>query len=493
MNIENKKVVTRFAPSPTGFMHIGGVRTALYAWAYAKKNNGTFILRIEDTDKGREVAGSINHIIKSLKWIGISWDEGPDIGGIHVPYIQSERLDSYKKYAQILVDKGVAYADPYTKEELDSFRKKSEEEKKPFLYRDYRPENPPKWDGTQPLRLKIAHPRRTDWDDLVRGNLTAGEEALDDFILIKSDGYPTYNFAHIIDDLEMGVTHIMRADEFISSTPKFLEIYKALDIKRPEFITLPPLMSLDGKKKLGKRDGAKDILEYRDEGYLPEAMMNFLVLIGWNPGTEQEVFTEAEFIDAFDISHIHKSGGQYNEEKLDWLNREHLKRKSYEEQEEYIEKYIPESLKNLNGYTNTIVHNITPVIMERISNGKDVISMTEAGELTYFFSKPNLDKDTLFFKSSKINPEGKYSTLASYLKNAVSLLSDIANTDFTKEKVKEILWPYAEEVGRGDILWPMRYALSGLEKSPDPFTLAEIFGKEETLERLNFAISILEI
>ncbi len=496
----NKKIVTRFAPSPTGYMHIGGVRTALYAWAFARKNNGTFILRIEDTDKEREVEGSIGHIIESLKWIGISWDEGVDIGGPNAPYIQSQRLDSYRRYAQILIDKGLAYADPYTREELDVFRKKSEEEKIPFLYRNYRPaslsqggpENLPKWDGTMPLRLKIVDPKRTSWIDLARGELSAGPEALDDFVLIKSDGYPTYNFAHIIDDLEMGVTHIMRADEFISSTPKFLALYDALNIQRPEFVTLPPIMGLDGNKKLGKRDGAKDILEYRDEGYLPEAMMNFLALIGWNPGTEQEIFTPNEFINAFDISHIHKSGGQYNEEKLDWLNREHLKRLSYEEQEEYVTKFIPESLKKLEGYTNEILHNIIPIIIERISKGSEIIDMAKDGELAYFFEKPVYNKDSLFFKSTKIAEDDKYSTLAQYITKIISILEAITDQEFNKDKIKEILWPYAEEVGRGDILWPMRYALSGQDKSPDPFLLVEVLGKEETITRLNHAIIILQ-
>jgi len=282
--MSDTKVVTRFAPSPTGFMHVGGVRTALFAWLFARKNKGTFILRIEDTDKAREVAGSIDHIIESLKWIGIDWDEGPDIGGPHAPYKQSERLDSYKKYAQILIEKGLAYPDPYTSEELEAFRKKAEVEKRPFLYRDYRPESFRKWDGTKALRFKTPEIKSYKWTDAVRGELSAGPEALDDFILIKSDGYPTYNFAHIIDDLEMGVTHIMRADEFISSTPKFLSLYDALSIMPPVLVTLPPILGEAGTKKLGKRDGAKDILDYKKEGYLPEAMLNFLAFIGWNPG-----------------------------------------------------------------------------------------------------------------------------------------------------------------------------------------------------------------
>ena len=368
----NRKVVTRFAPSPTGYMHIGGVRTALFAWAFARKMGGTFILRFEDTDKEREVAGSMEHIITSLHWLGIEWNEGPDIGGAHAPYIQSQRLESYKKYGQTLVEKGRAYADPYTKEELEEFRKLSEMEGKPFLYRNHRPENPPVWDGTQPLRLKVTEVKKYVWNDLVRGELTAGEEAVDDIILIKSDGYPTYNFAHIIDDLEMGVTHIMRADEFISSTPKFLSIYEALGIEHPEFATLPPIMAEGGQKKLGKRDGAKDILEYRDEGYLPQAMMNFLAFIGWNPGDEREILTPAEFIEAFSLEKIQRSGGGYNVEKLNWINREHIKKLSLQEQEENILKYFSDSIKKESEFSIDRLNHLVPLILERIEKFGDV-------------------------------------------------------------------------------------------------------------------------
>ncbi|HEX8994305.1 MAG TPA: glutamate--tRNA ligase family protein, partial [Candidatus Paceibacterota bacterium] len=208
MNDQERTIVTRFAPSPTGFMHVGGVRTAIFAWLFARKHGGRFLLRIEDTDKEREVAGSIEHIIESLRWLGITWDEGPDVGGPYGPYLQSQRLDIYKKYARILIEKGYAYPDPYTEEEVAAFRAKAEEEKRPFLYRDHRPETFGTWDGTKPLRFKVPAIKRYAWVDLVRGELSAGEEALDDFILIKSDGYPTYNFAHIVDDKEMGVTHI---------------------------------------------------------------------------------------------------------------------------------------------------------------------------------------------------------------------------------------------------------------------------------------------
>ena len=475
----NNKIVTRFAPSPTGFLHIGGIRTALYAWAYAKKNNGTFILRIEDTDKAREVPGSIEHIIASLKWIGIDWDEGPDIGGPHSPYKQSERLDSYLKYAKILIDKGLAYSDPYTEEEIESFRKKADDEKRPYLYRDNRPENPPVWDGTKPLRFKVTDIKSYEWEDCVRGHLKAGSEALDDIVLIKSDGYPTYNFAHIIDDLEMGVTHIMRADEFISSTPKFLALYEALEIKRPEFVTLPPIMGSDGKKKLGKRDGAKDFLEYKNEGYLPEAMMNFLAYIGWNPGTEKEILTRDEFINLFDIKQIHISGGQFNEEKLDWINKEHIKLLSESELEKYVFSWLPKELQ---------IKKLVPIIVERISKFGDIKNMAESEELDFFYKEPKYEKEKLIYKQSSAE------LMQKNLVSAINKLNEIDEINFGKEEVKSSLNAVINETGKsGEILHPVRFALSGLDKSPDPFTIASILGKTETIKRLENAIKLLNI
>jgi len=492
MNNKDIKVVTRFAPSPTGFMHIGGIRTAIFAYLWARKNNGTFILRIEDTDKEREVGGSIEHIIKSLKWVGINWGYGPD--KTMAPFgscIQSERLSTYLEYAKKLIENGYAYPDPYTEEEVEIFRKKADEERRAFLYRDHRPSKFDVWDGKKPLRFKVPEVKRYKWIDSVRGELEAGQEALDDFILIKGDGYPTYNFAHIIDDYNMGVTHIFRGDEFISSTPRFLSLYDALGFDYPIFASMPQILKPDGTKKLGKRDGAKDILEYKIEGYLPQTMFNFLSLIGWNPGTEQEIFSQAELIENFTLGHIQKSGGVFNEVKLDWMNREYLKKLSYEEQEEYITKFIPEDIKSLHGFNSNIVHNITPVIIERISKGKDVADMAIAGELKYFFERPVIDKDSLFFKSSKIPEQDKYKILASYLTHVVSIIENIEGKDFNKEIVKEKIWGYAEDVGRGDILWPIRFSLSGMEKSPDPFVLSEILGKEETIARLKNAIQKL--
>jgi glutamyl/glutaminyl-tRNA synthetase len=289
----------------------------------------------------------------------------------------------------------------------------------------------------------------------------------------------------------MEVTHVMRAQEFIASTPKFLSVYDALGKTAPLFATLPPIMAPDGKKKLGKRDGAKDILEYKEEGYLPEAMTNFLAYLGWNPGDDREILRSDELINAFDISRVQKSGAQFNDEKLDWTNREYLKLLSYEEKEAYVAKFVPQNIKELPTFTNEILHNITPIIIERISKGNDLVDMESSGELLYFFQMPVFDKNSLLFKSSKIDPANKFNTLADYLSKVVVILENIPVEKFTKEAVKEAIWPFAEEVGRGDILWPMRFSLSGKDKSPDPFILAEVLGKEEAISRLNNAISIL--
>lgn len=472
--MSDNKIVTRFAPSPTGFMHVGGVRTALYAWLLARKNNGQFILRIEDTDKEREVEGSIEHIQKSLKWLGLNWDQGPDVGGPHTPYIQSQRLDLYKKYADILIKKGMAYADPYTEEEIEKFRQEAEADKKPFLYREHRREDVSVWDGTKPLRFKVGELKRTVWNDVVWGELSAGPEALDDFILIKSDGYPTYNFAHVIDDIEMGVTHVVRGQEFISSTPKFLALYEALGVKPPFFVTTPPIMGADGKKKLGKRDGAKDVLDYEKEGYLPDTMVNYLAFLGFNPGGEKEVYKRDELISVFDLSKIQHSGAQWSDDKLNWMNKEHIKLLSKEEIEKNVLFYLPEEIRN---------PKLVSVITERISKWGDIGDMVARGELDMFFKAPEYEKSKLIFKN----------TLPEKIKNnlmlAINTLTNLDEKDFTQENIKSCLMSIADTLeSRGELLHPVRFALSGKDQSPDPFTIASIIGKNETLSRLQKAI-----
>ncbi|MEI6843349.1 MAG: glutamate--tRNA ligase [bacterium] len=491
MEHTNKKVVTRFAPSPTGFMHVGNVRTALYAWLFARKSNGVFILRIEDTDQKREVEGSREHILKALKWLGLDWDQGPDVGGPFTPYVQSERLkqlDIYKKYAEKLIEKGYAYADTKSEEELDALRKKAENEKRPFLYREHRPENTPKWEVGMPLRFKIKELKRTTWNDIVRGELSAGPEALDDFILIKSDSFPTYNFAHIVDDIEMGVTHVVRGQEFISSTPNYISVYEALGATEPSYITVPPIMGADGKRKLGKRDGAKDILDYEKEGYLPDTMINFLTFLGFNPGGEKEIYTREELIDVFDLQKIHKAGAQWSDDKLDWMNKEHMKLLDEHERNQKIYERLSEN-KEISTYKKlqdiNFMQKIYPIIFDRISKWGDIDLLVGAGELSYFFEAPEYDEKQLGWKGESPREETK-----KHLEWVKQTLENADPESFSdSEKIKSLIFDYATEVGRGQVLWPLRVSLSGKEKSPDPFTLIYILGKEETLLRIETAIA----
>ncbi len=475
-------VVTRFAPSPTGFMHVGGVRTALYAWLFARKHGGRFILRIEDTDKEREVAGSIPHIIESLHWLGITWDEGIDKGGPHAPYLQSERLDLYHTYAKNLLAAGHAYPDPYTESELEALREKAAAEKRPFLFRDFRPAVTEPWDGTKPLRFKAPRIARYAWTDLARGHLGAGEEAIDDFILIKSDGYPTYNFAHIVDDIEMGVTHVMRGEEFISSTPKFLSLYEALGKTPPAFVTMPVILGPDGKKKLSKRDGAKDILDYRADGYLPEAMLNYLALLGWNPGTDQEFFSPEELMHAFDLDRIQVSGASFDEIKLRSINQHWMRQLSTVD-------FI--SRGNLSAPETGKLEKIVPLLKERAQTFSEAREML-AGEFSCFFTAPSLEHPKLVVKEPSSRPGMTLSALEGLLEPLTSLPEDVS-----AEVVKNTLMPLADaeeakgKGGRGAVLWPLRYALSGQERSPDPFTLISILGRDESLSRIRKAIGIL--
>lgn len=474
-------VVTRFAPSPTGFLHVGSARTALYAWLYARQNGGKFILRIEDTDKAREVEGSIPHIIESLTWLGITWDEGPDIGGPSAPYLQSERLGSYRKYAEELIAKGFAYPDPFTEEELEAFRKKAEDEKRPFLFRDHRPETFGTWDGKQPLRFRIPEIKRYEWEDMVRGKLSAGAEALDDFILIKGDGYPTYNFAHIIDDLEMGVTHIMRGEEFISSTPKFLALYDALGIEPPAMATMPAILGPSGTKKLSKRDGAKDLLDYRKDGYVAVAMTNFLALLGWHPGGEEEFFTLDELMKTFDITKIQKAGAHFDEVKLLSINQHWLREMP---DEEFIR------LGGLEAPDADVLRKAVPLLKERVKTLGEAREVL-AGELACLFTMPAIDAKSLAAKE----PENAPGASKKHLEEELGRIDAVA-PEPTPEEVRAVLAPYAdanpkEAGGRGAVLWPLRYALSGQEKSPDPYTLISVLGREEALRRVRAAIAIL--
>ena len=467
------KVITRFAPSPTGFMHVGGVRTAVFAWLFARKHHGTFILRIEDTDKSREVDGSIEHIQESLRWLGIDWDQGP--------ILQSDRLDNYKKWAEMLVGRGFAYPDPYTEQELEALRTRAEEEKRPFLFRDHRPKEILPWDGKTPLRFRVPEIKRYEWYDIVRGQLSAGEEALDDFILIKGDGYPTYNLAHIIDDHDMEVTHIMRGEEFISSTPKFLSLYDALGFERPYFATMPVILGPDGKKKLSKRDGAKDILDYRHEGYLPEAMINFLSLLGWHPGGEQEVMTKDELLEQFNVAKLQKGGAKFDEVKLLWLNHEHTKQLPPDAYLARLRGYMQAEGAAIPPYLDGIAY----LLQERAQTFGEAVSLVAAGEFAFM-------EDALPAPSPELLLQGSKTDAQTAKKNLLHVLELLKGHEpFTEDSIKEAIFPYATEAGRASVLWPMRVALSGAAKSPDPFILASLLGHDRTLTRIEAAAHLL--
>lgn len=466
---------TRFAPSPTGALHCGTVRTALFAWLTARHAGGQFLLRIEDTDKVREVEGGIDNIKNTLKWLGLTWDEGPDVGGPNAPYIQSERLDIYRKFAQELVDKGLAYADPYTSEELQALREKAQAEKRPFLYREHRPTNPPVWDGTQPLRIRLE-PKTYSWDDAVMGKITMGPEMIDDYIIIKSDGYPTYNFCHIIDDRLMGITHIMRSQEFISSIPKFLATHEALGWPSPINAILPQVMDETGKRKLSKRFGAKPVLEYSEEGYLPEALLNFIATIGWNDGTTQEIYTVDELIAKFDLSRVQKSGGNFDEKRLTYLNGAHIRRLSLDDLYDRCIDFWPTSAT---GVDDSYRKQVLALVHERLK------FLAELPELTnFFFEEPAEDSFLAAVEQNKqlrkLSPEDRSTMLR-------AVLNELKTSNFSDADLEEKMRPLVEVLGSktGILFGLVRVAITGSNVAPGLFETMRVLGKDLTIKRIS--------
>jgi glutamyl-tRNA synthetase len=475
-----KQVRTRFAPSPTGFLHVGGIRTALFAWLIARQNNGQFILRLEDTDKAREVKGSEQHIIDSLNALGLNYDEGVGKDGQYGPYRQSERLDSYKKWAQKLIDSGRAYTDPYTTEEVQAFRDQAQKDKKPFLYRNHRPNNPPSWDGTKPLRFK-SDPKEYNWHDEVMGGLHSGPEVIDDFILIKSDGYPTYNFAHIIDDSEMEISHIIRGQEFIASQPNYLNLYEALEIEPPKIATVPHILGPDGKKKLSKRDGAKDVLDYIKQGYLPEALISFIATLGWNDGTEQEVFTKDELIQKFSLTRVQKSGAKFDEQRLTWINGYFIRHMQLDDLYKKTKDFWPDEAKDAHeSYKKAVLKLIT----ERLKY------FAEIPDLTKFFFK-DLAIDERLIKNNKQLSKFSNEELGGLLKTAKELLgeSDFSVDDLT-ERLNRLLTITGQKPG---VLFSLiRIATTQSPASPGLADTLFVFGKETSLRRIDQQIAALD-
>lgn len=468
----NKQIRTRFAPSPTGFMHVGGVRTALFAWLFARSTNGKFILRIEDTDQNRKIEGSIEHIIESLNWLGLDRDEGPQAGGEFGPYLQSERLEIYKKYAQQLIDEGLAYADPFSKQQVDDFREISKASKKPFLFREYRPESTetaPDWYGKQSIRFKVPHIKRYEWIDEVRGRLSAGEEALDDFVIMKADGYPTYNFAHVIDDFEMKISHIIRGEEFLPSTPKYLSLYEALKIEPPKLVTVPQILNSEGNKKLSKRDGAKDVLAYREEGYTPEAINNFLASLGWNDGTKQEIYSIKELIEAFSIKRIQRSGAKFDETKLAWISWQHHSRAITADPTSYLSQL---------GFTDDEINpDFAQLALSKSRSLEDFKSQYKIYCESRFISVSNFDLSQI---DDNLDPE----TAVNYLKSALQAIDSI--DDFSAANIEEVLRNTMSELEAKPraFLNLIRWAITNSKVSPNLFDMISIIGKSEVLNRI---------
>lgn len=474
------KIRTRFAPSPTGYLHVGGIRTALFAFLVARQSDGEFVLRFEDTDKKREVAGSAEHLIASLKAIGIEYDEGPDIGGMYGPYIQSQRLDHYKIWADKLIAEGKAYADPYTAEEVQAFREQAQKNKKPFLYRNHRPANPPEWDGSQPLRFK-SDPKSYTYHDEVMGDITTHPESIDDIILMKSDGYPTYNFAHIIDDAEMAITHVIRGQEFISSMPNFLALYEAMGVERPIFAHMPHIMNEQGNKKLGKRDGAKDVLDYIRDGYLPETMMSFIATLGWNDGTEQEVFTKSELIEKFSLDRVQRSGARFDEKRLLWMNGHFIRELPLNELLKRSEFFWPESAKKA---TDNQRRTVLALAQDRLKTLKDLPVLTN-----YFFEEPRVDLTLIDDNKAlrKLDPTRRQELLTQ-AKDALNTIQD-----WSAETVQTTLNELLESTGEkpGTLFSLIRIATTWAPFSPALNDTLAVLGKDTTLARLDTALNAL--
>ena len=472
------EIITRFAPSPTGYIHIGNVRSAIYPYLLAKQSNGKMILRIEDTDRARYVEGATELIEDTLEWLGLNWDEGPIVGGPHGPYFQSERMEIYHKWARKLIESGRAYADPTPPEKIAEYREKCNQEKVPFLYRNFRPENTPEWEPGIPLRFK-AEPKSYTWHDEVMGDMHAGPEVLDDIILIKKDGYPTYNFAHIIDDAEMGVTHVMRGVEYLSSTPNYLALYEALHLTQPKLVSLPHILAPQGNKKLGKRDGAKSVTEYRDDGVLAEAMLNYLACLGWNDGTEQEIYTKDELIKNFSLDRIQNSGARYDETKLLWLNGQWVRRIFTEQGVEALYARTADFWPEIaNSFSDEYKIKVLSIIYDRLKTLSDLREMT-----TYFFEDPRIDIDTLI--NNKFVKKLSEAEVEELLKLTIAKLTDLK--EWNADNIQAILNELLTETGKkpAELFSLIRIAISFAPFSPALNLTMDVLGREITLARLN--------
>ncbi len=489
------KVKVRFAPSPTGYLHVGSLRTALYNYLFAKKHKGVFVLRIEDTDQNRLVKGATEQVIQTMHWAGIDYDEGPEKGGGDAPYFQSERLEIYRKYIDELIDKKKAYycfCDPVR---LTTMREEQIKNKKPSKYdrhcRDL------KWsEVTEKLkkktpyvvRLKIPDNQEIKFKDLVRGTVKINSDDLDDQVLLKSDGYPTYHLANTVDDHLMKITHVIRGEEWISSTPKHILLYQAFGWDIPEFAHLPLLLNKD-KSKLSKRQGDVAVEDYMEKGYLPEAMINFVALLGWNTKDENEIYSLEELVKQFDLTRVHKGGAVFDLEKLDWINGKYIRKMQIEDLAHECKPYLEKHLKVLGDKVEKDLINdryfkdIVKLFQERLVRISEITELVDY----FFLKKIEYDKKLLIFKKS----DTQKTQLG--LEKALERLREVKDENWNQEYLNGVLQGVCQdsELKPGDVFWPIRAALSGVEASPSPVELLEVLGVERSMNRIKKALEML--
>ncbi|OIO51532.1 MAG: glutamate--tRNA ligase [Parcubacteria group bacterium CG1_02_58_44] len=484
----------RFAPSPTGFLHVGGLRTALYCELFARKNNGRLILRIEDTDRTRLVDGGIENIISTLRWAGIEPDEGPYIDsagelrehGEYGPYVQSQRLDIYKKYVNQLVDKGYAYRCFCCAERLDEMRERQRTEGGRTMYdrrcRDLSEEERQTLLASgQPhvVRLAVPFEGTTGWNDLIRGRIEISNDQVDDQVLLKSDGFPTYHLAVVVDDHLMEITHVIRGEEWCPSTPKHVMLYEAFGWEQPKFAHLPLLLNRD-RSKLSKRQGDVAVEDYRDKGYLSEALVNFVALLGWNPNSDREIYSRQELVDSFDLTKVNRGGAIFDLEKLDWMNGEYIKKLS---DEELIGLAKPFFEKAGLGTDQEIIAKVA--LLER-SRARTLSEIPAA--LPFLFEDPDVDPGLLSWKKSTVEiAKDRLIGLKEHISELEPKIFD------SRESIESELLGFVIKMGwtNAETLWPMRVALTGLSASPGPFEVAWALGQETTVRRLGSAIAKL--
>lgn len=480
------EIRTRFAPSPTGYMHIGNLRTALYEYLIAKSQKGKFILRIEDTDQERFVEGAIDIIYNTLKLTGLHYDEGPDIGGEYGPYIQSQRMGIYMDYAKELVEKGQAYYCFCTKERLEAL-KTSNKEGEAFSKYDRHclhlssEQVQKNLDAGMPfvIRQKMPTEGTTTFHDVVYGDITVENAELDDQILMKADGFPTYNFANVVDDHLMKITHVVRGSEYLSSTPKYSLLYEAFGWEAPVYVHLPAVMR-DAHNKLSKRHGDKSFEDLVKEGFLVEAIVNYIALLGWSPSDNKEIFTLKELEKAFDINGLSKSPSIFDIKKLTWMNGEYIKAMDADTFYSTIESRLKDAVKN----TALDLKKIAALLQKRLETLNDIARLVD-----FFDTLPEYSTELYIHKKMKTTEEIALSSL----KASLPVLEQLS--DWNETTIHDTLMSLVQELGikNGQLLWPIRTALSGEPTSPGgAMELADILGKEESLSRIKIGIEKLE-